>query len=78
MKINYLYILIIVTIALGSSCNNDLNIDIPEQDDKIVIDGWIEQNKKATVFLTANAPYFSSIDSASLRSLVLTRAKVTM
>ena len=78
MKIYYLYIFLIVIMASGSSCNYDLDIDIPELDDKIVIDGWIEQNKKATVFLTANSPYFTTIDSASLRNLVLTRAKVTI
>jgi len=62
----------------GLSCNDDLDIDVPEPDDKIIIDGWIEQNKRATVMLTANSPYFSGIDSASLRNLVLTRAKVTI
>lgn len=77
-KGSYIYFMIILIMIFGSSCNDDLNIDIPEPDDKIVIDGWIEQNKKATVFLTANSPYFSAIDSASLRDLVLTRAKVTI
>jgi len=78
MRFNYRYCLIIFIITFISSCNEDLNIDFPEPDDKIVIDGWIEQNKKATVFLTANSPYFTAIDSASLRDLVLTRAKVTI
>jgi hypothetical protein len=51
---------------------------MPEPDDKIVIDGWIENGQFAKVLLTRNSPYFSSIDSASLRAMVLTRAKVTL
>jgi hypothetical protein len=51
---------------------------MPTPDAKIVIDGWIGLNEQAKVFLTTNSPYFSSIDSSSLRELVLTRAKVTL
>lgn len=60
------------------SCSEDLNLHLPEPDDKIVIDGWIDNGQFSKVLLTRNSPYFSSIDSASIRSLVLTRAKVTI
>lgn len=59
-------------------CNDDISLDLPEPDDKIVIDGWIDNGQFSKVLLTRNSPYFSSIDSASIRSLVLTRAKVTV
>jgi hypothetical protein len=59
-------------------CNDDLISNLPEPDDKIVIDGWIESGQYAKVLLTKNSPYFSSIDSASIRSLVLTNAKVSI
>jgi hypothetical protein len=59
-------------------CNEDLNPDLPDPDDKIVIDGWIENGQFAKVLLTRNSPYFASIDSESIRSLVLTKAKVTV
>jgi hypothetical protein len=59
-------------------CNDDLNLNLPDPDDKIVIDGWIESGQFAKVLLTRNSPYFSSIDSASIRALVLTWAKVTV
>jgi hypothetical protein len=76
---NNRYIQIIVSFPLiFNACNADLDIDLPEPDAKIVVDGWIENNQQAKVFLTANSPYFSSIDSASLRDLVLTRAKATL
>lgn len=60
------------------SCNDDLFLQLPEPDDKIVIEGWIDNGQYAKVLLTRNSPYFSSIDSASLRGLVLTTAKVTL
>ena len=59
-------------------CDDSLLINIPDPDDKIVIDGWIENGQYAKVLLTANMPYFSSLDSSSIRNLVLTRAKVTL
>jgi hypothetical protein len=60
------------------SCDNDLILNISEPDELIVIDGWIENGQFAKVLLTRNSPYFSTIDSSSIRSLVLTRAKVTV
>lgn len=59
-------------------CNDDLNPDLPDPDDKIVIDGWIETGQYSKVLLTRNSPYFAAIDSESIRSLVLTKAKVTI
>jgi hypothetical protein len=63
---------------LLSSCNEGLNFDLPDPDDEIVIDGWIENGQFAKVLLTKNSPYFGSIDSASIRALVLSRAKVSI
>ena len=72
--------LVLYTILyLGAlSCSEDINLPLQEPDDKIVIDGWIDNGQFSRVLLTRNSPYFSSIDSASIRSLVLTRAKVTV
>lgn len=59
-------------------CNDDFNLNLLEPDDKIVVDGWIDNGQFAKVLLTRNSPYFSSIDSISIRALVLTKAKVTV
>jgi hypothetical protein len=73
---------VVVVFAVGTllvrSCNENLLRDIEQPDALIVVDGWIEQGRQAKVFLTTNAPYFTSIDSASIRELVLSRAKVTL
>lgn len=60
------------------ACNSQLDVEIKQPDALIVVDAWIEKGDQAKVFLTTNAPYFSSIDSASIRDLVLSRAKVTI
>jgi hypothetical protein len=77
-KTKLIYGLMIFLAALAPGCEQDSSMDIPEPDDLIVVDGWIENGQFARVLLTRNAPYFSSIDSASIRSLVLTQAKVTL
>jgi hypothetical protein len=76
----WLFNLVLFTIFYFAaiSCSEDLNLNLQEPDDKIVIDGWIDNGQFSKVLLTRNSPYFSSIDSASIRSLVLTRAKVTI
>ncbi len=59
-------------------CERELIIDLPQPDSKIVVEGWVEHDGYPNVILTRSAPYFSSIDSASLRDYVVTRAKVTV
>jgi hypothetical protein len=78
MKILLFAYILSVFLILISSCTEELKLDLPEPDDEIVIDGWIESNQYAKVLLTRNAPFFSSIDSVSIRNLVLSRAKVTL
>ena len=79
MKYRLFILLISVAVSLAESgCSDDLNLNVPDIDDKIVIDGWIENGQFAKVLLTRNSAYFSSIDSASVRSLVLTGAKVSL
>jgi len=45
MRIYPKYYLIFMLILITASCNKDLDIDLPEPDDKIVVDGWIEQGQ---------------------------------
>jgi hypothetical protein len=79
MKNRFLILFLPALISLVStSCNEELKLDIPEPDDLIVIDGWIDNGQFAKVLLTSNTAYFSSVDSVSIRNLVLTRAKVTV
>jgi hypothetical protein len=67
-------------IAAGAAqyCERELSIELPQPESKIVVEGWIENGGYPNVILTRSAPYFSSIDSASLRDYVVTKAKVTV
>jgi hypothetical protein len=77
-KLAGLFFSSIMISSLMPSCNNYPEIDLPEPEPKIVVDGWIESGDQAKVFLTSNAPYLSPIDSSSLRDLVLSRARVSL
>lgn len=68
----------ILSLSVLQSCQDPLEIDIRNYENKLVADGWIEHNQYPVVVLTKSASYFSTIDSASLRNLVATRAKVTV
>jgi hypothetical protein len=59
-------------------CSKELDINIPEPESKIVIEGWIEQGKPARVILTQSVPFFSDLDSNSLMDIPITQAKVTL
>ncbi len=72
------HIILVLLLSWITGCSSELKIDLPELEDKIVVDGWIENGTQARVFLTTNTSYFSSIDSSIWRDIVLSRAKVTL
>ena len=78
MKTGLFNIILFTLMVVITCCDDSLNLNIPDPDDTIVIDGWIETGQYAKVLLTANTAYFSSLDSTSIRNLVLTKAKVTL
>lgn len=60
------------------SCEKSVEMNFPEVQSQVVIDGWIEQDGPPRVLLTRSLPYFSEIDSASFRNLVISKAKVSV
>jgi hypothetical protein len=78
MKSGLIKISLFLLMVFMTCCEDGLYLNISDPDDKIVIDGWIENGQYAKVLLTSNTPYFSSLDSSSIRNLVLTRAKVSL
>ncbi|MEI6765989.1 MAG: DUF4249 domain-containing protein [Bacteroidota bacterium] len=63
-------------IVLLSSCTKNIDFTLPKVEQKIVVEGWIEQNQTATVIVTRSSPYFDPIDSASLIHSIVTDAVV--
>lgn len=60
------------------SCERSIDMDFPEASSQIIVDGWIEQNTGPRVIVTRSLPYFSAVDSASFRELVISKAKVSV
>src|SRR5678815_3636575 len=60
------------------SCEKDVTVDLPVPEQKIVVEGYIENGQKAMVTLTKTAAFFSAVDSASLLSYLVTDAIVTV
>ena len=76
-QFNYRIGVFLLTTVMFAACVEP-NYLVDDYESEIVIDGWIEQGKFCQVLLTLSAPYFSEIDSISLRDYALTRAKVTL
>ena len=58
--------LLILIFALGfvfSSCQKEIELDIPEYTPKLVVEGWIENGQYPIVLLTRSSSFFSHLDS---------------
>lgn len=71
-------VLLTGSLFLLSACTYELDLDIPEPPSKLVIEGWIEQDKPARVILTQSVPFFSDLDSVTITDIPITHAKVTL
>lgn len=78
MMKKYSILIGVIIITFFSYCEKEITIDLPESEEKIVVEGWIEQGGCPIVLLTKNSPYFAAVDSASLVGLIVTDAKVTV
>lgn len=72
IKIFYL----VSILLLFSSCEKEITIDLPESPSKLVVEGWIEQDKLPIVILTKSAPYFDPVDSATLFGSIVKDAEI--
>ena len=69
---------ILITAFFFFGCEKEIDIELPETEQKIVVDGGIFTGQPADVTLTWSAGYFDPIDSASLANYVITDATVTL
>jgi hypothetical protein len=68
----------IIGLAGFLSCDTEPELEFGVYEPKLVIDGWIEQGNYPKVILTSSMSYFNALDSATVRKLVITTAKVTV
>lgn len=65
--------------VLFFSCETDIDIELPEYESKLVIEGYIENGQPPMVMITRSIAYFSTIDPQTLLSEILvTDARVTV
>lgn len=68
----------LVVVLVLFSCTRDITVDLPVPEQKIVVEGYIENGQHAMVTLTKTAAYFAAVDSASLLQYLVTNAIVTV
>lgn len=59
-----------------SSCEEDLKVNLPGAEGKLVIEGKIESGDVAQVLLTKNVPLFSSVSGTNLQDYLVLDAEV--
>lgn len=60
------------------SCTNEIELEQPVYESKIVVDGYIESNGFANVFLMHSSPFLTEYDSASVQATFMNAASVTL
>lgn len=71
-----LYYFLLLLVMMG--CTKEIELEQEPYERKIVVDGWIENDKGAQVVLTMSSPFLTEYDSASIRNTFLNYAKVTL
>ena len=72
------YITLIILIQLLFSCEKEVTLDLPQAEDKIVIEGAIELNQFPYVIITKNSSYFEPVDTNTIVDMLVTEATVTV
>ncbi|MDP4268133.1 MAG: DUF4249 domain-containing protein [Bacteroidota bacterium] len=62
--------------VLFSSCEKNINLDLPAPEDKIVIEGTIEPHLPPIIMVSHNTPYFASVDINTYKNLFIHNADV--
>ena len=57
------FLFIIIALSFFASCEKELDIDLPQPDAKLVVEGWIENGEYPVVIVTRNSSYFAPIDT---------------
>lgn len=76
VRIKIIFTALLFVLIFG--CEKELKIDMPDIQEKIVVDGWIENGRYPHVILTKSASYVSRIDSSSYFQFVKTEATVVV
>src|SRR5688500_16446157 len=71
-------ITLFVLFISGSSCRKDVVLELPEYQQKVVVEGSIETGGAAIVFVSYSVPYFGEFDYTTPEKAFIKGAKVTV
>ena len=74
----FLLMLILFSTSLFISCEKDITVDLPQPEEQLVIEGYINPGSPAYVFISKTAAFFAPVDSATLVSYAIKDAIVTV
>jgi len=72
------YIVYIIILTVLFSCRKDVKLQLPEYDQKVVIEASIETDGTAMVFLSYSVPYFGDFDYSTPEKAFIKGAFVTV
>ncbi|WP_317897513.1 DUF4249 domain-containing protein [Aurantibacillus circumpalustris] len=72
------YFCYIATLLVIASCRKDVKLDLPNYQQKIVIEGSIETGSTALVFVSYSVPYFGEFDFSTPEEAFVKGALVTV
>lgn len=76
----YLVIIMLLFVVFLTCCEKEITVDLPRPEEKLNVEGSIDLDEYAIVFLTKNLPYFDDIDTTYVDNLIIsgTAAIVTV
>lgn len=72
------YLIFAISIILFMACEKEITVELPKAEDKIVIEGSIENDMVPIVIITKNMSYFDKVDSNTYENLIIQDATVTV
>ncbi len=71
-------LLYIFLLLCSFACSKEIDIDLPDYDSEVTVDGWIINNSSANIALTESYPYLEDLDSASIMNSIIKDASITL
>jgi hypothetical protein len=75
-RITYIFSLIFTFLFV--SCEREIEVKLPPAEDKVVIEGFLEQGTPPLVFITKSMGYFEPTDLTTIQNIIIRDAAVTM
>jgi len=71
-------LLLVLAVMFMGSCETDITVDLPQAEQKIVVEGTIEPGMPPFILLTRSAPFFGSFDPNNLSDFFVRGADIRL